>query len=380
MNHATALGIGVVSKNTVDAAINVASLLSEPIFLICSRRQIDHEGVGGGYVNNWSTEAFADYVIRRRSSNLLVARDHGGPYQGRVTVFSGADSAIEDASQSFRADIRSGFDFLHFDTCLEEAGFASNTVALQRYHDLLGDASAFALSLNREFGHEVGTEDQMEQIASVQDTADMLDELIAATKAAGFALPDYMVVQTGTRVVATGNVGATAQITTQLSSHGADLMALAALLGRYGIKLKCHNGDYINHQTLRMLNHCGIGGMNVAPEFGTTETKTLLTLLGRYEMRDEMQEFVRLAVESGTWRKWVDNDAAYSDVHLATICGHYCFSHPEVLRIKRELDRFLTRKGGVSLDSLLKVEIERKILFYVDSLGYAQPVTAKFVT
>ena len=41
--------------------------------LIASRRQIDSELFGGGYVNNWSTKQFSDYVIKRdkRKKNFI---------------------------------------------------------------------------------------------------------------------------------------------------------------------------------------------------------------------------------------------------------------------------------------------------------------------
>ena len=51
-----------MSKNCVDAAINLANEYKSPIILIASRRQIECEEFGGGYVNNWSTEKFSHYV------------------------------------------------------------------------------------------------------------------------------------------------------------------------------------------------------------------------------------------------------------------------------------------------------------------------------
>jgi len=51
----TLLGVGPVSVNCVDAAIELANEHEVPILLIASRRQIDSEEFGGGYVNNWTT-------------------------------------------------------------------------------------------------------------------------------------------------------------------------------------------------------------------------------------------------------------------------------------------------------------------------------------
>jgi len=61
-NRCTLLGVGPMSVNCVDAAIELANEYTIPIMLIASRRQIDSAQFNGGYVNNWTTSEFADYV------------------------------------------------------------------------------------------------------------------------------------------------------------------------------------------------------------------------------------------------------------------------------------------------------------------------------
>jgi hypothetical protein len=81
----TMLGVGPMSKNCVDATIELANTYEIPIMMIASRRQIDSEDFGGGYVNNWSTERFAEYVIDRdKKGKIILARDHGGPWQSEI--------------------------------------------------------------------------------------------------------------------------------------------------------------------------------------------------------------------------------------------------------------------------------------------------------
>src|SRR4051794_29011712 len=83
----TLLGVGPMSKNCVDASIELANEYEVLILLIASRRQIECEEMGGGYVNNWSTEKFADYVIERdKKGKVILARDHGGPWQNLLEV------------------------------------------------------------------------------------------------------------------------------------------------------------------------------------------------------------------------------------------------------------------------------------------------------
>lgn len=72
----TLLGVGPVTRNTIDAVINIANLNKIPIQLIPSRRQVECKELGGGYV--WNTEDFAAYV-REKDKNgcVILARDHG---------------------------------------------------------------------------------------------------------------------------------------------------------------------------------------------------------------------------------------------------------------------------------------------------------------
>ena len=86
--------IGPMSKNVVDAVINFNS----DIGLIPSRRQVDYDG---GYVNNWTTKEFSEYVNGR----AIIQRDHGGPNQGNIN---------DDGLESFRCDAKY-FDLIHID-------------------------------------------------------------------------------------------------------------------------------------------------------------------------------------------------------------------------------------------------------------------------
>ena len=61
----TLLGVGPMSINCVDSALELAKEYNAPIILIASRRQIDSEQFNKGYVNNWSTFEFAKYVNQR---------------------------------------------------------------------------------------------------------------------------------------------------------------------------------------------------------------------------------------------------------------------------------------------------------------------------
>ena len=86
-NKKTNLAIGPISKNCVDSVIEIAEEIKTPLTLIASRRQIEMEELGGGYVNAWTTSTFSNYVkSKNKSKNVILARDHGGPWQNNIEL------------------------------------------------------------------------------------------------------------------------------------------------------------------------------------------------------------------------------------------------------------------------------------------------------
>jgi hypothetical protein len=138
-NRCTLLGVGPMSLNCVDAAIELANEYEAPLLLIASRRQIDSEEFGGGYVNNWTTAEFARYVIDRdKKGKILLARDHGGPWQSILEKEAGFGlrRAMESAKSSYRADIEAGFQVLHIDPSVDIHGQPKVDEVLDRVFDL----------------------------------------------------------------------------------------------------------------------------------------------------------------------------------------------------------------------------------------------------
>ena len=67
----TLLGAGPMSLNCVDSVIELSDKFNVPIILIASRRQIDSEYFGGGYVNNWDTKNFSKYIKTKNKKKRL---------------------------------------------------------------------------------------------------------------------------------------------------------------------------------------------------------------------------------------------------------------------------------------------------------------------
>ena len=70
--------LGPMTKNVVDCCIEYANTFNFPLTFIPSRRQIEYNG---GYVNNWTTKQFVEYV-RSKTNKIKIERDHGGAGQG----------------------------------------------------------------------------------------------------------------------------------------------------------------------------------------------------------------------------------------------------------------------------------------------------------
>ena len=83
--------LGPMSKNIVDTVIEYSNSFKLPFTFIPSRRQVEYDG---GYVNNWTTKEFVNYV-KTKGKYISVERDHGGPGQG-TNMDDGVDSFKED--------------------------------------------------------------------------------------------------------------------------------------------------------------------------------------------------------------------------------------------------------------------------------------------
>ena len=116
----TILGVGPMSMNCIDAANNLSNNLKIPMFLICSRRQIDSQFHGGGYVNNWTTEKLNEYLKRKKNKYLILSRDHGGPWQNNLEIKKkmNIEEAMKSAKKSFEVDIANDFKVIHIDPSL----------------------------------------------------------------------------------------------------------------------------------------------------------------------------------------------------------------------------------------------------------------------
>lgn len=367
----TLLGVGPMSKNCVDAAIELANERNVPIFLIASRRQVECEEMGGGYVNGWHTRSFADYVVARdKKSNIILARDHGGPWQNEREVKEQLSLrlAMDSAKASYLEDIRAGFQKIHIDPSIDLHGGATTDDIIDRVIDLYEFCWSHARSMGREILFEVGTEEQTGATSGREHEMNYtLSQIRVRCQSADLPQPTFVVVQTGTKVMEARNVGSF-DSPVRLAHELAVEIQVSKMLDicrHHGVLLKQHNTDYMSDESLKWHPRLGIHAANVAPEFGVAETKALLEMFLHARREDLAERFISIAKGSKKWVKWVYPDVSYTDLQLATFCGHYVFGDPEVIELKRELQGGFS-SSGLSLDEHLKSRVKQAIARYLN--------------
>jgi tagatose-1,6-bisphosphate aldolase non-catalytic subunit AgaZ/GatZ len=374
----TLLGVGPMSLNCVDAAIELANEHEVPILMISSRRQIDSEEFGGGYVNNWTTAEFARYVIDAdKKGKVMLARDHGGPWQNSKEKDAKLSlrRAMESAKASFRADLEAGFQILHIDPSIDVHGRPDVDEVLDRVFDLYEFCYSQAQQLHQEVIFEIGTEEQSGSTNTQEELDYTLNAVKQFCKKNHLPQPSFVVIQCGTRVMETRNVGSfdsPVRVADELPAE-IQLPKMIEICNRHGILMKEHNTDYLSNEALQWHPRLGIHAANVAPEFGVTETRALLSVLEDNGLEDLAERFLQLAFESNKWDKWMLDNTSATDRDRSIIAGHYVFSKPECIELKAEASRALIGKG-IHLEQYLKEQVKQSILRYLRNFRLVRSV------
>ncbi len=365
----TLLGVGPMSVNCVDAAIELANDNEIPLMLIASRRQIDSEEFGGGYVNNWTTEEFARYVIDRdKKGKILLARDHGGPWQSLVEKEAGLGlkRAMNSAKSSYREDIESGFQVIHIDPSVDIHGKPDVDEVLDRVIDLYEYCWTEAQKCRQEIIFEIGTEEQSGSTNSQEELDYTLNTIKQFCSKNRLPQPTFVVIQCGTRVMEMRNVGSfdsPIRVADEIPAE-IQLPKMIEICNRHGIFMKEHNTDYLSDEALQWHPRLGIHAANVAPEFGVAETKALLNIMESNGQGKLAERFLKIAYDSKKWDKWMLPDTNATDRERSIIAGHYVFSKDECIALKAEAASELQKKG-LNLEEYLKAHVKQSILRYL---------------
>ena len=280
-----------MSKNIVDSVIEINS---EKLGLLPSRRQIDYDG---GYVNEWNTKSFTDYV--KTKSNIIIQRDHSGGKQGKKDG---------DEYVSFEEDLEY-FDLIHLDPWMK--------------HKLLFDGInetikniEYIHQHNKNIKFEVGTEEAIRPF-SIEELERYIDELHVKLTPEMFKNITYVCVQSGV------GLDLVNQVNTGVFNID-KLKQMITLSKFFGKQTKEHNGDYLKENDFRIRFENGLNSINIGPEIAQIETSVYLNIM----TNSEIDDFHQICLDSNKWKKWVNDDFDILDKKkLIMVCGHYNFNN-----------------------------------------------------
>ncbi|GGL56893.1 class II D-tagatose-bisphosphate aldolase non-catalytic subunit [Sporolactobacillus putidus] len=387
---ATLLGIGPMSSRVLRASFELARDKDFPLLFIASRNQVDADELGGGYVNGWNQKTFMK-AIRDTAEETnfdglyYVCRDHGGPWQRdkERNDHLQEKEAMDLGKQSFLEDLKAGFDLLMLDPT-KDPFVIGKVIPLDRALKLTVDLYQYCEDKRKELGlgpvgYEVGTEETNGGLTTPETYVKFLDRLEDEIKKRNLPMPTFMVGQTGTLTRYTEQVG---------KFDFKNARSLAQLASKYDIGLKEHNGDYMNDYQLLQHIPASIAATNVAPQFGTEETRAYL-LLAEVENELEKQGVIKgsvsktkavlqeHAINCQRWRKWMEGDqrnisveAVKADPELSAKildnAGHYTFNDEEV---KQEINKMLDNLSFAHIDGdrFIVDRIKRSIDQFVEA-------------
>ena len=367
--NCTLLGVGPMSKNCVDASIELAEEYKSPLLLIASRRQIDSEQFGGGYVENWTSKQFSDYVVDKDvNKNIILARDHGGPWQSEIEKNQNMNlkEAMQSAKNSYQADIDAGFQMLHIDPSIDIHSQPSIDQVLERVYELYEFCWSYAQQKKQDIIFEIGTEEQNGSNNSKEELEYTLEKMKIFCNANKIIYPSFVVIQAGTRVMETRNIGSfesPVRIANELPPE-IQIPQMIKICNKYRIFMKEHNADYLSTEALRWQPRLGIHAANIAPEFGVAETRSFLDILQQNNETVLYEEFLEISYDSMKWKKWMLKDTDASDFDRAIIAGHYVFSTNEFIEIKAKASAKIN-----NLDEYLKNKVKESIFRYMSAFN-----------
>jgi hypothetical protein len=315
--------IGPMSKNIVDAIIEYVDESNINVGIIASRRQIDFDG---GYVNNWNTNEFHNY-IKSKNKNIILVRDHCGPNQGKLED-DGIESFIDDCKY---------FDIIHIDVWKKYPDYEEGLNKTIEFIKL-------GFKINNNLLFEIGTEESIRKF-SIEEIERLINDLSENLTEDEFNKIYYCVIQSGTALLGYENIG-------KYDSNKLEKMIYVVKKNK--MFSKEHNGDFLKNDLIKEKFDLGLDAINVAPEYGHYETDLILEEIQKTD-NNLFYDFYDICLKSKKWEKWVSSDFVPDNnkYDLIKISGHYVFSTPEFLKIKERLDK--------NIDIKIKKSIKAKI-------------------
>jgi hypothetical protein len=285
------LGLGPMSLDLIDIICDYSKLKDQPFMMVASRNQVDYQG---GYV---CTTAELINRVRSSGANVLVCRDHCGPYFKNADQGLDQAAAIAQVMRTIDTDIDNGIDLIHVDP--SKVLYQRERTAISLIEHILKQAPHMML--------EYGSEENIGEACIDETLSKDLDLLEPYRNNIRF-----VVAQTGSLVK-----------DKQVGTFDVDrVKKLTDMVHERGFLFKEHNADYLTNDQIRSRAKAGVDAMNIAPQLGAMQTRVLHTHCCRNQLSKLWNQFSNEVINGDKWQRWLsstDADNAWKTI----IAGHY---------------------------------------------------------
>tara|TARA_A100001015_G_C15018430_1_gene726717 strand:- start:1444 stop:2454 length:1011 start_codon:yes stop_codon:yes gene_type:complete len=328
----TFLGLGPMSIEVINSIDSFSKKYKKKIMLICSRNQVESEKLGGGYVNNFSTSDFANFVKKKKNNLLIMSRDHCGPFKRDGKSKKNLKNEVENCKISLLDDIKNDFKILHIDT--SECGKQKYEIA----DELITFCNNAAKEYKKKIFFEFGAEDHGVLTNFKKFSKD-------AKFFSNYSNKQFIVCQTGSLIKSIFQVG-------QFDMDSVKIMKKIAL--ENGLLLKEHNCDYLNFEQIRLRKEYGINAINIAPELGVIQSNLTYNISKKLKLDNEIKAFKKFVLNKDKWKKWDYNNE--NKLIKFFSAGHYHFSS----NIYKSLIKKINKK--INFQKQLDKSIEKNLI------------------
>jgi len=278
---------------------------------------------------------------------------------------------MQSAKKSFEDDILNDFKIIHIDTSVQPSGKKILiSKSLDRFYELFEHCLTFANKNEKEIEFEIGTEEQSGSTNTPDELEFTLQKVSNFCKKNKFKKPIFVVIQSGTKVSETRNIGSfesPLRIENELAVE-IQLPKMIEICKKNNFFMKEHNADYLTDHSLTLHPKLGIHAANIAPEFGVGETKALIKILKENNLKKEMDLFLEISFNSKKWKKWLIPKSNVSDLEKSIISGHYIFSEDKFILLKEKLKKIFIKKN-INLDKYLKNRVKKLVYRYIKNFN-----------
>ena len=333
-----------------------------PLIIIASRNQIEMKEKGSGYVNNLSTQDFM--VDLKDEANIIVGRDHGGPFQSQIDQANclSTEEAIASSIESFKTDIDCGVTFLHIDPSKYSIQSTNIDGMIEVLVHIYGELDEYAKIKEKNVFFEIGSEGHGPEVDDKEELHYFLDKVTERLKRDNLDYPLFCVAKLGSYVLEDQNIGTFNDRI--LKQDTKKIEEIVSLIHSYKLRLKQHNADYLSPEVLSQIPKLKIDSINIAPQLGLIESEMIIQQLKTNNLNEILGEFFSLVDQSNSWKKWTNSEEPNLELK-ARLGGHYVFSQQKFIRLKKRILEVVP-----DLDSIIQSSLSSYLLDTMKNLNY----------